>query len=316
MGFMTAAALVLVFTPQQPIQKDPGQEEGKKKAEPWSLSAELDATFNDTLVRDPMGRPLSSEILDRRDTSFEWEGSFTYRLLKLDPVIVFVQDLFHQTSWVKEEDFDLSTNDANLFIAAGASPVAVTQFLGFRYHGVGGDPYGQQVYSMTMAGVVIEKGITALLIYTVGEDDYKVATPDALDRDGHDQNLYLALGLSEEEEWNLTLGVRRGAFASEGDDFDHRAWTYLATLEVKTVEEVRVSIGGSWTEADYPHGNSADPQGRERSDARALVTLKAHRKVVDWLTASAEFRYLNHGSNVDAFDYDQVEGSLGLKASF
>ena len=303
---MTFIALLLC------LQAAPAQEkkEDPKKNEPWRVSLEASYQFADTLVRDPFEEPLASEILDRKDSAVSLEATVSHDFFKVGPMVAEIGLGFHQVSWFKNEDFDLTLFRPTLTILIVESPVVFTQIVGVKYASVGGDPFAQDLYSITALGVA---PVPVVFTYAFSATAYQAPAPTtAEDRDGV-QHTFLALGTLSEKPLSFKFGLFAAWIGTEGSDFDRFEWGPLAMLEYELFWKTHWKTDLRWTSARYRHDNSQSPTSRKRSDGCASIQTSLRKALLDELNAVLSIDYRNCGSNVDAFDYDRLLVQLGLE---
>jgi hypothetical protein len=301
---LIALILCLQAAPAQEKKEDP------KKNDPWKITLAASYEFSDTLVMDPFNQPLGSEIVDRKDSALIHEANLSHDFFKLGPIVGELGLGFRQVSWIKHEDFDLTLVSPSLTILLVESPVVFTQMVGVKYAAVGGDPFAQNVSSISALGVA---PVPVVLSYAFSATEYQVRAPSgAEDRDGV-QHTLLALGTLSEKPLSVKVGFFASWVTTDGQDFDRVEWGPLAILEYDLFWKTHWKTELRWTSARYLHNNSLAPTAMHRSDGRADVETSIRKPLLDELTAVLWLDYRNYGSNIAAFDYDRLVVQLGLE---
>lgn len=295
------------------LQAKADKADNAKKDEPWSFTLDGRWRFADTMLRDPFHQPLASEILDRKDSAVDLEIGLTHEFFKLGPAIAILGLDFHQVSWLKVEEFDLTSVNPSLTLTVVESPVVLTHVVGVTYASVGGDPYAQSVTSVTGLGVA---PVPVVVTYAFSSTEYQVRAPSTPeDRDGV-QHTFLALATIKEKPLSFKLGFQAGWITTDGSDFDRTEWGPLAILEYDLFWNTNWRTEVRWTTARYHHANSFAAPAAKRSDGQSEFRMTARKPLIDELTAVAGLEYRNSGSNVAAFDYDRLLVHLGLELKF
>lgn len=302
-------ALALLLCLQAKAEKA----EAPKADEPWSFKVDGRWQFADTMIADPFRQPLASEILDRKDSAIDLTLGVTHEFFKYGPLVSFVSLEFHQVSWFKYEEFNLSMVSPSLSITVVESPVVLTQVVGTSFASVGGDPFAQEVTSVTGLGIA---PVPVVVTYAFSATEYQGAAPSAAeDRDGVEHS-FLALATIQEKPLSFKLGVQASWITTDGSDFDRTEWGPIAILEYDLFWDTKWRSELKWMSARYHHVNSFAAPAAKRSDGRAEFEMTARKKLIDELTAVAGVEYRNAGSNVAAFDYDRLLVHLGLELKF
>jgi tetratricopeptide (TPR) repeat protein len=141
-------------------------------------------------------------------------------------------------------------------------------------------------------------------------DYYLSDLPAEQDRDGLITRAGVVFGLDLGGGWNVAPHVSFSEYDADGDDYDHRALLVGLALTMGEYLGCVFSPAVSYTRADYEHENSVVGFSEKRED-RILrfalsITLRELEKVIGY-APSLTLAFVDHSSNLDAFDYERFE---------
>jgi hypothetical protein len=110
--------------------------------------------------------------------------------------------------------------------------------------------------------------------------------------------------------WSIAPHLSLSEYDADGDDYDHRALSVGLALTMGEYVGCVFSPAVSYTRADYEHENSVVGFSERRED-RILrfalsVNLRGLEKVIGY-APSVTMAFVDHSSNLDAFDYERFE---------
>jgi hypothetical protein len=141
-------------------------------------------------------------------------------------------------------------------------------------------------------------------------DYYLGDLPAEQDRDGVITRAGVVFGLDLGGGWSIAPHVSLSQYDADGDDYDHSAHVVGLALTTGQYVGCVFSPSVSYTRAHYDHENSVVGFTEKRED-RILrfglsVRLRELEKVIGY-APSVTVAFLDHSSNLDAFDYKRFE---------
>jgi hypothetical protein len=115
--------------------------------------------------------------------------------------------------------------------------------------------------------------------------------------------------------WSLAPHIGVAEYDADGDDYDHRDW--VAGLALTTGQYIGCvfSPSVSHTRAEYDHENSVVGFAEKREDRiwrfAVSVTVRELESVIGY-APSLTIAFLDHGSNLDPYDYKRWEPRIEM----
>ena len=144
---------------------------------------------------------------------------------------------------------------------------------------------------------------------------YDADIPAEQDRDGVLQRGGIVVGIDLGKGWSAGPMAAYGRYDADGDDFDSRDLTVGAGLMTGEIFGCIISTTLAYTQADYDNPNSLTGFSEERKDRILSLTLTVTiRKLEEWIGYApvVAVTFVDHGSNVDAYDYDRWDPRVEL----
>jgi len=141
-------------------------------------------------------------------------------------------------------------------------------------------------------------------------DYYLGDLPAEQDRDGVITRAGVVFGIDLGGGWSIAPHINLAEYDADGDDYDHSAVVVGLALTTGQYVGCVFSPSVSYTRADYDHENSIVGFVEKREDRILRVALSISvrelEKVIGY-APSVTVAFLDHSSNLDAFDYERFE---------
>jgi tetratricopeptide (TPR) repeat protein len=144
---------------------------------------------------------------------------------------------------------------------------------------------------------------------------YESGVPPVMDRDGTITRVGLSVGIDLGRGWSAGPGAYFADYKTKGDDYDHHAWTATFALTAPEFLGCVASPSLSYTWDDYQNPNSLSGFTEKRQDRILAVGLTIKLRFLEEVIKYAPtltVAYVDHRSNIAAFDYSRWEPRLEL----
>jgi len=284
--------------------------EREKPEKRWDLSATLSFQYDDNVVLKPEGVTTAVRISDESDfrgVGFLWGE---YRFLQGRHLLAGVRGSFYQSMHTSLHDYDVTDTAASLY---------------WGYRGeVKGFPYkveADYVYEYTWLDnrSYLERHSSIALFdfsetpYLLTQGTYRLQAKNyfnqpflgpANDRDAlnHRAGLTQYLFFSEQTRYIY------GGYFFDLDDADGSNWDYdghFFSLGFYTplMYGIRLRLQGDYYLQDFDHTHTI--YLKKRKDKELTGHVSVDRDFGKYLNLSAYYVHQDHGSNIDAFEYDR-----------
>ncbi len=218
------------------------------------------------------------------------------------------------------EDQDLSYTD-NVFSALGRQPflewadIEVRASLGEAVS----DGEGHLRTTRTVAPAFLFHFSPALQARLWGDwtdaDYYQSDLPAEQDRDGVITRAGIVFGIDLGEGWSVAPHLGLANYEADGDDYDHRDWVLGLALTTAPYVGCVFSPSISYTRAVYDNEQSVVGFAEKRDDRiwryAVTVSVRELEKLISY-APSVTLAFLDHGSNLDAYDYERWEPRIEM----
>lgn len=234
-----------------------------------------------------------------------------YYLVKSDERMIALEARSEERVYASEPDLDYTDSTVSI---SGRFPLYET--LAFEVRGalgeawVKGDGHARTVRSAGPALVWRPDSTWQVRLFgdRAGLAYYDAEIPAPQDRDGTLERVGIVVGIDLGKGWSAGPMASYGRYDADGADFDSRDLTVGAGVTTGEVLGCVVSATLAHTRADYRNPNSLTGFAEKREDRILSVTVTVTlRKLEEWIgyAPALAVGFANHGSNVDAYDYDR-----------
>lgn len=155
------------------------------------------------------------------------------------------------------------------------------------------------------------------LSYDHVDNEYFLDLNDFTDLDGE----FDTVGVSQEAfipgtDLRVALGYAYTNASAEGSDNDADIHRVSFSASHPIVWEIVGTAGVSFSEADYDHDNSRDPQVTERHDDALAASVRLDRRVTDWMGVYVSAVFVDNESHTALFDYDRNLYTAGFEIRY
>lgn len=288
------------------------------KESPLQVKLTPEVGYDTNVIGIDKDTPLAADEIDR--DSFYWGGLLAakYHVLR-KPGSVLSLDLRTQARSYSEEP-DLSFTET---VLSATGRYALAEWVEFEVRGSLAEAYlhddGHLRTMRTVAPALLLHLSPSLKLRAFGDwtsaDYYAADLAVEQDRDGVIERGGIAVGFDLGDGWSAGPSVSFMSYEADGDDFDHGAWTLAFALTTGKILGCVVAPSVSYTWADYRNLNSVTSFSEKREDRIVLlsitVTLRGLEESIGY-APSFSVSFTDHGSNIDAYDYERWEPRLEL----
>ena len=295
------------------------------KEKPWSISASLAYEYDDNVALIPDSTVTLPEDISSMD-AWRWVYSLggAYEFYRNKDHRLGVNLGYTGTNHRHLQSFDVDTVSASLPWKYIIAPFQIRLTPYGSYTWVADDRYSWS-YGL---GPGISYQPTSWtwtdFDYSFGQSKYFRTSPtpeEDRDSDSHYFSLRQSFSFPDLllKNYNsfFSLGLNYAFTNADGSSYDYDATGGTVLFQQGLPWDLTFLASFSYRDISYDNPNIRSAENEKRSDDEQTINIRLFKKIGDYLTAYAGYRYYDNNSNIsDFFEYSSSVFSLGIRVDF